>query len=462
MASFLFNRIFSFIRPDRNTGPHSHQTITALWRLEKIILDTLDFNQLVQKIVSSILGELGHLDLGCSVVLLALIDHEEKALKRISTSETDNYRKNLSGSPTPYETLSIPLSENDNVCIKAIHEGKPHITQDWSDMLRPTVSAEDARHKQSEARIKTNFIYPVIYHGKAEGVLIFCFTKEADQINEEEKDLIQGFTDIVGLAVQNARLYTSVEQTTEKLRQTNEQLVRANEQMQEVVKLKDEFVSLASHELRTPMTAIRGSLLTILEGYAGELSKESREFLVAAYNENDRLLRLVNNLLNISRIESGHFKFTYEHVNMNALIVEVTNGLLSAAKEKNITLSYVPNTAVPSIMADGDKIKEVLINIIGNAVKFTHKGGVVVTLEQKEESLITSVADTGSGIAKEDQELLFKKFSQIQEDYAKQTGGTGLGLYICKIIIEGLKGKIWLESSLGKGSTFYFSLPIVS
>lgn len=462
MTLNIFNKITSIINPGQDTGPHSHHTIVALWRLEKIILDTLDFNQLVQKIVSSILGELGHLDLGCSVVLLALVDHEEKALKRISASETEEYRRSLSGTPIPYESLTIPLSETNNFCIKALHDGKPNSTHDWYDILRPTTSLEDARAKQIGAHIKTNLIYPVIYHGKTEGVLIFCFTKEADQINEEEKDLIQGFTDIVGLAVQNAKLYTSVEQTTEKLRQTNEQLIKANEQMQEVVKLKDEFVSLASHELRTPMTAIRGSLLTILEGYAGELSKESREFLVAAYNENDRLLRLVNNLLNISRIESGHFKFTYEHVNMNAQIIEVTNGLLSAAKEKNISLTYVPNTAVPAIMADGDKIKEVLINIIGNAVKFTHKGGVTVTLQQKEGELVTSIADTGSGIAKEDQELLFKKFSQIQEDYAKQTGGTGLGLYICKIIIEGLKGKIWLESSLGKGSTFYFSLPIIS
>jgi signal transduction histidine kinase len=462
MMSSVLSKILPFIRPSQDTGPHSRHTIVALWRLEKIILDTLDFNQLVQKIVSSILGELGHLNLGCNVVLLALVNHEDGMLKRISASETEEYRRNLSGSPTPYETLTIPLTETNNYCIKAIHDGKPYITHDWFDMLRPTVSLEDAHKKQIAANIKTSMMYPVIYHGKAEGVLIFCFTKEADQINEEEKDLIQGFTDIVGLAVQNAKLYTSVEQTTEKLRQTNDQLIRANEQMQDVVKLKDEFVSLASHELRTPMTAIRGSLLTILEGFAGELSKESREFLVAAYNENDRLLRLVNNLLNISRIESGHFKFTYEHVNMNAQIIEVTNGLMSAAKEKNITLTYVPNAAVPSIMADGDKIKEVLINIIGNAVKFTHKGGVTVKLEQKEGELITSIADTGSGIAKEDQELLFKKFSQIQEDYAKQTGGTGLGLYICKIIIEGLKGKIWLESSLGKGSTFFFSLPIIS
>jgi signal transduction histidine kinase len=462
MSSTIVQKIFSFLRPHKNVGPHSHQTIIALWRLEKIILDTLDFNQLVQKIVSSILGQLGHLNLGCSVVLLALVDHEQNVLKRISVSETEEYRKNLSGSPLPYEVLTIPLSESNNYCIKAVNEGKSYSTHDWFDMLRPTVSLEEARNKQLAAQIKTNLIYPVVYHGKAEGVLIFCFTKTINQITEDEKDLIQGFTDIVGLAVQNAKLYTSVEQTTEKLRQTNEQLIKANEQMQDVVKLKDEFVSLASHELRTPMTAIRGSLLTILEGYAGELSKESREFLVAAYNENDRLLRLVNNLLNISRIESGHFKFTYEHVNMNALIIEVTNGLYSAAKEKNITLLYSPNTAVPAIMADGDKIKEVLINIIGNAVKFTHKGGVTVKLEQKEGELITSIADTGSGIAKEDQELLFKKFSQIQEDYAKQTGGTGLGLYICKIIVEGLKGKIWLESTLGKGSTFYFSLPIIS
>jgi signal transduction histidine kinase len=463
MATFLFDRFFSSIRPaSSGATPHTHQTIAALWRPEKVILDTLDFNALVQKIVDSVLLELGHMKLGYSSVSLALVNHDEKQLVRVSMAQTEEYKKSLAGTADVFSDLHIPLSETQNICIKAINEGKSVMTHDWYDVLRPTFVIEEAHKKQIASGIKTSMVYPVIYHGKSEGVLIFSMIKEALEISDEEKDLIRSFTDVVGLAVQNSKLYMSVEQTTEKLRQTNDQLVKANDQMQELSKLKDEFVSMASHELRTPMTAIRGSLSTILEGYAGELSKESREFLVAAYNENDRLLRMVNNLLNISRIESGHFKFLYEHVNVNGLILEVVNGLTSAAKEKNIYLTYHQNTAVPMIMADGDKIKEVLINLIGNAVKFTHVGGVTVSLEQKEGSLTISIADTGSGIAKEDQELLFKKFSQIQGDYAKQTGGTGLGLYICKIIIEGLKGKIWLDSTLGKGSTFYFSLPIVS
>jgi len=442
--------------------PHSQQTIAALWRLEKIILDSLDFNQLVQKIVDSVLSELGYLKLGYRIVVLALVDHDEKKLKRISISQTEEARKVLAISPVPFTDIAIPLSESENICIKALNEGKSYSTHDWYDILRPSYTRDDAHTRQKAIGIKTSMVYPISYHGKAEGIMIFSMVKDFSEVAEDEKELIRGFTDVVGLAVQNSRLYTSVEQATEKLRQTNEQLVKANEQMQELNKLKDEFVSLASHELRTPMTAIRGSLSTILEGYAGELSAESREFLVAAYNENDRLIRLVNNLLNISRIESGHFKFNYETVNVNALMTEVVNNLTSAAKEKNISLVYKTNSAVPNIMADGDKVKEVLVNLIGNAVKFTHKGGVTVALEQKGGTLVISIADTGSGIAKEDQELLFKKFSQIQGDYAKQTGGTGLGLYICKIIIEGLKGKIWLDSTLGKGSTFYFSLPIVS
>jgi signal transduction histidine kinase len=225
-------------------------------------------------------------------------------------------------------------------------------------------------------------------------------------------------------------------------------------------KLKDEFVSLASHELRTPMTAIRGSLSTILEGFAGDISPQSREFLIAASNENDRLIRLVNNLLNISRIESGRFDFIKTPVNMNALIIEVVNNLSEAAKEKNLFLKYEPNSAIPVITTDGDKIREVLINIVGNAIKFTHQGGVTIRIEQKEGLITTSINDSGSGIAPEDQEILFKKFSQARGSYSQTTGGTGLGLYICKIIIEGLKGKIWLESTVGHGSTFYFSLPI--
>ena len=444
------------------TTPKTKQTIESLWRLEKIILDSLDFTQVVQKICDSVLTELGYLQLGYRIVVLALLDEEKLSLKRVSISQTDEAKKALQVTPVPFYEITIPISAADNFCIKTLKEGRSYTTHDWIDILCPPYTPDEARRVQQIVGIKTSVVYPVIYHGKAAGVLIFSMIKDETEVSDAERDLIQSFTDVVGLAVQNAKLFTSLEQTTKQLGETNEKLKDANEKLQELDKLKDEFVSLASHELRTPMTAIKGSLSTILEGYAGEISKESREFLTAAYNENDRLIRLVNNLLNISRIEAGRFTFTITKVNMEKIITEVVKSLQPAATERAIFLKYEKDGVVPYIYGDEDKVKEVLINLVGNATKFTHKGGITVRTKVKDTMLITSVTDTGSGIAPEDIERLFKKFSQVGGNYARPTGGTGLGLYISKQIVEGQMGKIWLESTVDVGTTFFFSLPIAS
>lgn len=445
----FFSRLFS----SGSTAPKSRDTIEALWRVEKIILDTLDFNQAVQNIVDSILVELGYLQLGYRIVVLALVDHSDNNLKRISISQTDEAKKALAVTPVPFKDITIPLTQTDNYCIKALLENKPYVTHDWIDILSPSYSADEARQVQAVVGIRTSMVYPVIYRGKPEGVMIFSLVKDESQVSDRERDLIKSFTDIVGLAVQNAKLYTTLQETTDKLK-------KANETLQELNKLKDEFVSLASHELRTPMTAIKGSLSTVLEGYAGEVPKEAKEFLTASYNENDRLIRLVNNLLNISRIESGRFSFAFEKVNIDELIAEVVSNLEIAAKEKHLFLRYERNNSIPQVMADSDKLKEVLINLIGNATKYTHEGGVLVKTEFSEGKVIVSITDTGHGISKEDQEILFQKFSRVQKEYSKQAGGTGLGLYICKKIIEGHKGEIWLQSEVGQGSIFFFSVPV--
>lgn len=440
----------------------AQKTYKSILKLEKIILDSLEFDEVIHKVVDSILTELGYLHLGYRIIVLILVDKDHTTLKRISLSQTDEAKRLLATTTIPFPEMNIPLSVKENLCAKCFNENKSQATTDWKELLVPPFTKEEAVRYQQLVGIQSSMVYPVSVKGQPIGVLIFSLVKPIEKVTDEEKELIKSYTDIVGLAVQNAKLYTDLKEKKEEINKAKEQLENANKQLQELDNLKDEFVSLASHELRTPMTAIRGSLSTILEGYAGEISVTAREFLTAAYNENDRLIRLVNNLLNISRIESGRFKFVYTPVNMNAILLEVTNNLQSAAKEKGIFMEYKPNTSVPTISADEDKIKEVLINLIGNAIKFTHKGGVSVGLEYKDGMVITSISDTGSGIAPEDKDLLFKKFSQVQGNYAKQTGGTGLGLYICKIIIEGLKGKIWLDSTVGRGSTFYFSLPIVS
>lgn len=298
------------------------------------------------------------------------------------------------------------------------------------------------------------------------GYILLGDKQSGETYSEQDIQFLSILSDTLAVAFENARSYLEIKKFNMTLQQEVEtatkELREANIELKELDKLKDEFVSLASHELRTPMAAIKGSLSTILEGYAGSISDQTKDFLTAAYNENDRLIRLVNNLLNTSRIESGRLNFTLGHINIDSLIQEVVHNMQIAVKEKNIFLKHETSGNVPMVLADEDKIKEVLINLIGNAIKFTSQGGITIRTEVKDQMVIISVQDTGTGIHHEDFNLLFKKFSQVKSDqkYTKTYGGTGLGLYLSQKIIEGLGGRIWLDSEVGKGTTFYFTLPI--
>ncbi len=278
--------------------------------------------------------------------------------------------------------------------------------------------------------------------------------------------LIEIVSHEAAVAIRNAQSYEAIKKFNENLQREIEkatkELKETNNRLQELIKLKDEFVSVAAHELRTPMAAIKGSISTILEGYAGSISDEARDFLTAAYNENDRLIRIVNNLLNTSKIDSGTLSFTISRINLNILIADVLRNFEFGANEKHLRLHFESSENLPLVFGDDDKVREVLVNLVGNAIKFTSKGGVTIRCFVDGKYVVTSVSDTGTGIHKEHFDLLFKKYSQVRTDYTKTIGGTGLGLYICKKIIEGLEGEIWLESEIGKGSTFYFTLPIAT
>jgi len=422
----------------------------------KIFIEILNFSgaiDAISKVCESVLAELNRLNIGCKIIILYQYDEEGKCLKIMSLSQVKGHENTASDVNNIFDDLVIPETATDNFCIKTFLEKKPYDTYDWKDILTPSLSADTAKKIQNIAGIKTTIMIPVVTEGKSAGLVLFGFDKVSDKISDSDKEIISVLASFFGIIVFIIKLNIKNEKTSAKLD-------KANIDIQELAKLKDEFVSLASHELRTPMAAIKGSLSTILEGYAGDISIQAREFLVAAANENERLLRLVNNLLNISKIEAGRFNFELACVRYDDLIKEVVTNLESSAKEKGLFLMHEEAENLPTVIADDDKLKEVLINIIGNAIKFTHKGGVIIRTKIVDDFVMTTITDTGSGIAADDQEVLFKKFSQARSNYAKTTGGTGLGLYICKQIIEGMKGKIWLESTLGVGSTFFFTLPI--
>lgn len=230
----------------------------------------------------------------------------------------------------------------------------------------------------------------------------------------------------------------------------------------EVAKMKDEFLSVASHELRTPMTAIKGFLDMIIKEETGKIpTAKMKEYLNLAYEGNDRMIELVNDMLNVSRIEAGRMKFELQDSQIEELIESTIEELLEVAKSKKLFLKFKkPLKPLPKVVVARDKVRMVLTNLIGNAIKFTQKGGVEVSVEREDKNISVHIKDTGIGIAKEDQKKLFKKFSQLNSG-TRTERGTGLGLYILKRIVAKLGGKVWFSSQgKGQGSTFSFSIPI--
>ena len=227
----------------------------------------------------------------------------------------------------------------------------------------------------------------------------------------------------------------------------------------EVEQMKQELISIATHELRTPITGIKGYLDMILSDDAGEISPELKEMLEEITKINQRLGDLVDDLLNVGRIEQGRIEIKPVPLDLVKLIEEVVKELQIQAKDKQLILDY-KKQEIPQVKADLERTRQVLINLIGNAIKYTEQGVVTVSTEKKEKEVVVHVQDTGIGMSVEVQKKLFGKFYRVKTEKTRQITGTGLGLWITKQLVEKQGGKIWVESAEGKGSTFSFSLPV--
>lgn len=230
-------------------------------------------------------------------------------------------------------------------------------------------------------------------------------------------------------------------------------------ELKRIDKLKDEFISMVSHELRTPLTNIKAYTETLLD--MEEEDSFQKEFLGIISEETDRLNRLINDILDLSKIEAGKMEFKHEEQEINDVVERACKNTSSFAQGKEIELEFEAHFNLGKILFDKDRILQVLLNLINNAIKFTDKGKKVIvrTGIYNEKYIKVEVEDQGIGIDKEDQELIFHKFKQAQNVLTRTHGGTGLGLPICKKIIEEHLGSIWVESEKGKGSKFIFILP---
>jgi len=243
-----------------------------------------------------------------------------------------------------------------------------------------------------------------------------------------------------------------------------EQLEAANKELKRLDEAKTEFLSIASHQLRTPLTAIKGYLGMIEEGIYGEVPEKVKEILHKVNDSNERLIRLVNSLLDISRLELGRMQFDIEKVDIEEMLENIIDEFHVAARKKGLKLVFEhPKEKLPEVKIDPLKMRQVFLNLVDNAIKYTYQGEVIVKAELKDhgrERIRISVSDTGMGIAR-------KEINEIFKIYRRGTGvrlfpeGSGVGLYVAKKLIEAHKGRIWAESKgKGRGSTFYVEIPV--
>jgi len=319
-------------------------------------------------------------------------------------------------------------------------------------------------------RNNTNKILTAITLALAIGfgwVLIRSVKKEVEQ--REELEIANEEIEKRNRKLKKAN--AEISERKEQLQKISDSLAIANDKLKLLDNAKTEFVSMASHQLRTPPTPIKGYSSMLLEGSYGELNAEQRKAIENIYNANNQQIAFVEDLLSVSRIESGSMKFEFKKQQIGDLCQEVISNLALKASDKNLYLDYnVIAGPLPELTIDAAKIREVISNLVDNAIKYTIKGGVTLTTEfcaKKQENCLSAphlritVSDTGIGIPAEEMPYLFQKFSRGKDISRLNTGGTGLGLYVVKMITEANGGKVWIESpGANRGTRFILELPL--
>ncbi|MGB3716704.1 MAG: GAF domain-containing protein [Candidatus Promineifilaceae bacterium] len=294
------------------------------------------------------------------------------------------------------------------------------------------------------AEIRSVLAIPLLVGDETLGV-IDLRSNTVDRFTEDEVRIHTTLAAQVAVALKNAYLYANQLETAEKLR--------------EVDRLKTEFLASMSHELRTPLNSIIGFADVLLEGIDGPLTVRTREDVSLIRDSGQHLRTLIGDMLDLSKIEAGMMELRYEEVDLAGVAREMIANTKSLAHGKNLVVEYRLDPNLESIEVDRTRFKQILLNLMGNAVKFTEEGSVTLSIQDQNENLLVGVSDTGIGIKVEDMPLVFEQFRQIDGDLTVQRGGTGLGLPISRRLVELHRGEMWVESEPGEGSTFWFTIP---
>ena len=426
--------------------------LTAVHQTSAAITSTLDLHELMDTVLQLVKSNLGFSRMAL------MLRHEDRDVAYIAqvagvsdeVAEAARY-------------LTIPIKEDGGILAELFIQATPVMAPDINAVAHRMQPAllELARR----VGVQSFVCVPLQTHNQTLG---FIAADRGDQpCSEEDLHILLTIASHVATAIDNARTYANLAQLTQhleyRIQERTQELSIANERLQDHDRRRTMFVSVASHELRTPMTAIRSFADNMLDGVAGALSDRQKTYLGRIEHNLNRLTRIINQLLDWSRLDMQKEVLRLEPLCIRQISTLVVESLRAVANEKKVTIDIDQPDQLAMIHADRDKLEQILWNLVGNAVKFTPPGGkITVRFEETPDGMVqTCIEDTGCGIPPDQLDRVFNEFSKVSSTMPTSQGAQ-LGLFITKSFIEMHKGGIWAESKLGAGSRFFFTMPIVS
>jgi len=422
-------RLFNELHARTQELAHSVQKLEALAEVGEAVSSTLDLDKVLETIVARA-TQLSSSDAG------AVYEFDD-ASQELQLRATYGMPQELVDALL---AKSLPLGEGATG--RAAQQGKP---VEITDLSTTTPYSGGLQDVMGRSGLRAALAVPMLREGRVVGSFSVS-RRRPGSFPPEVVELLQTFAAQSTLAIQNARLFREIEQKGRELQVASQH--------------KSQFLANMSHELRTPLNAILGYTELIVDKIYGEVPEKIGEVLERVQKSGQHLLGLINDVLDLSKIEAGQLTLGLSDYSFNDVVQGVISSVGSLAAEKQLRLSVDVAPDLPVGRGDERRIRQVLMNLVGNAIKFTEAGEVTVRVSASDRTFVVAVADTGPGIREEDRQKIFEEFQQSDSSPTKTKGGTGLGLAIAKRIVEMHGGRIWVESTLGKGATFFFSVPV--
>lgn len=414
------------------------------------------------RVIDSVIYRLGR-QLGYVFPAVFLLDAQRRSLviKKIGV-KPDSFKllkKQIDGK---VQDIRFPLTAGKNLAVRAFLKNRMMTSEKLSELMRPVLAPAQSLLLAEHLNIEKVAVVPISHKHRSIGVLaVFLHKKD---IKDSEIILFQTFAGQISVAMHTAGLYQQLQRQNRQLNNQRHFLASANERLHALDEVKSEFITIASHKLRTPLTSIRGFLSMLLDGSVGECDETAEEILKKISSSTERLHELVDELLNASEMEKGVIDLDKHLARLEDLAAGQIDEFREAAANKGLKLTFhQPRRPMPKVRVDEEKIKGVIYSLLDNAVKYTPQGKIDVFVKRIDHQIGFIVKDTGVGLNEDLQSRLFNKFERGRGAANVYTEGVGLGLFVAKRIINAHEGNIRAFSKgKGKGSEFVFTLPVAS